>query len=252
MGAVHRESRPTPFGLFALVVLVLLGGCASRTADTAGATPDPDPWEGLNRKVFVFNDTLDRYALKPVAKGYRKVTPGWLDQTVTRFFGNIDDFTSALNSVFQWRWGEATESLGRFTVNSTLGVAGLFDVASRIELSKQDEDFGLTLARWGVDMGPYVVVPFLGPATVRSAAGRVPDYYLDPLTYLEDQALDNSLTVLSIVDTRADLLDLERTIVGDRYTFIRSTYLQRRRQKAGEAPQRDDFGEGFEPDDSDW
>lgn len=235
----------------ALIALVL-GGCASQPAGSDGAAADPDPWEGFNRKVHAFNDTMDRYALKPAAKGYRKVSPDWLDETVTRFFSNINDFTSALNSAFQWRWDDATESMGRFTVNSTLGVAGLFDVASRIELQQHEQDFGLTLARWGVDMGPYVVLPFLGPATVRSAAGRVPDYYLDPRTHLEDQTLDNSLTALSALDTRADLLDLERAIVGDRYTFIRETYLQRRRQKAGETPQRDDFGEGFEPRESDW
>lgn len=251
---VPLRGNPGLPGLLAvtLAVALLLGGCASQPPDAAGGAANPDPWEEFNRKVFAFNNTLDRYGLKPVARGYRKVTPGWLDQTVTRFFGNIEDFSSALNSALQWRWSEATESLARFSVNSTLGVAGLFDVASRIELQKHEQDFGLTLARWGVDMGPYLVLPFLGPATVRSATGRLPDYYLDPLNHLEDQSLDNSLSALSIIDSRADLLDLERMIVGERYTFIRSTYLQRRRRKAGEQAPGDDFGEGFEPGESDW
>jgi len=142
-------------------------------APQSSEVKDDDPWEDINRKIFAFNETLDKYALKPAAKGYRKATPGWFDDTVTRFFENLRDFRSGLNSVLQWRWGHAGHNFGRFTVNSTLGIGGLFDVASKVDLDKHNTDLGLTFARWGIPEGNYLVLPFWGPSTVRDAAAII-------------------------------------------------------------------------------
>lgn len=228
------------------MLLVLLTGCAARAADDGNA--EVDPWEGFNRKMFAFNETLDRYAGRPAARAWRKVTPGWFDETVTRVFENIKDLRSAVNSTLQWEWPRAGQSFGRFTVNSTLGVAGLFDVASRIELDKSEQDFGLTLADWGVASGPYLVLPFSGPGTVRSNIGRVPDYWLWAPNYVDDRMTSYGISAVYLVDMRAGLLDLEKAIVGDRYTFIRDAWLQSRFRKTGEASPEDDFGEGFDDD----
>ncbi|QJX01564.1 VacJ family lipoprotein [Alcanivorax sp. IO_7] len=186
------------------------------------------PWEGFNRKIFGFNDFVDRYAIKPAAKGYQWITPQWLDDTVTRFFSNLGDIGDSINYVLQWRWGEAGSNLGRFTVNTTLGIAGLFDVASRMDLNNSDTNLDVTLGRWGVPSGPYLVLPILGPSTVRDTGTLYPRSYLWPPTYIEDDLTRYSVAALYGVDLRADLMELERNIVGDRYTFIRNAYLQRR------------------------
>ncbi|MDX1803419.1 MAG: VacJ family lipoprotein [Alcanivorax sp.] len=219
-------------------------------ADTAFDSPQTtankdDPWEGFNRKVFVFNEKLDKYAAKPAAKAYRKVTPQWLDDTITRFFENLSDLRSGLNSVLQWRWHNAGQDFGRFTVNSTLGVGGLFDVASKVNLEKRSTDLGLTLARWGVSEGPYLMLPVLGPSTLRDAATIWPEDYMRPVHYINHTLTRWSVTAVYGVDKRADLLDLEKNIVGDRYTFLRNAYLQKRRFDSGQAPALPDF-----PDDS--
>lgn len=243
---MHRAGRV----LVVALALTLVNGCASRLA--GGENLDPDPWEGFNRKVFAFNDTVDQYAYKPAAQTYEQVTPDWLEQAVRRFFANLTDLRSALNGVLQWRWSEAGQNLGRFTVNSTMGVAGLFDVASRIELSKSEQDFGLTLARWGFGSGPFLVLPLQGPATLRSTLGEGPDYFLWAPSYIDHQLTSYSVTAVSLLDRRVQLLSAERAIVGDKYTFIRNTWLQSRRRKAGIAPEEDNFGEGFESSEDDW
>lgn len=196
--------------------------------DGAGQFEERDPWEGFNRKIFGFNDFVDRYAIKPAAKGYQWVTPEWLDDTVTRFFSNLGDIGDSINYVLQWRWGEAGNNLGRFTVNTTLGIAGLFDVASRMDLNNSDTNLDVTLGRWGVPSGPYLVLPILGPSTVRDTGTLYPRFYLWPPTYIEDDLTRYSVAALYGIDLRADLMELERNIVGDRYTFIRNAYLQRR------------------------
>ncbi len=205
-------------------------------APQSSQAKDDDPWEDINRKIFAFNEALDKYALKPAAKGYRKATPGWFDDTVTRFFENLRDFRSSLNSVLQWRWGHAGHNFGCFAVNSTLGIAGLFDVASKVDLEKHNTDLGLTFARWGIPEGNYLVLPFWGPSTVRDAAAIFPEDYMRPRHYIQHDLTRYSVTALYVVDLRADLLDLERNIVGDRYTFLRNAYLQRRRFESGDAP----------------
>lgn len=214
---------------------------------------DPDPWEGFNRRIFNFNEGFDRRVFKPVARGYRKATPDWLDDAITRFFENLRDLRSGLNNVLQWEWANAGSNFGRFGVNTTLGVGGLFDVASDMNLRKVRDDLSATLAKWGVPQGPYLVLPFLGPSTVRDAATIWPEDYMTPRAYIEHDLTRWSITAVYAVDLRADLLDLERAIVGDRYTFIRDVWLQNRRMIIGEPLPEDDFGAGFDEfDDEEW
>lgn len=217
------------------------------------AEKTPDPWEGFNRRIYAFNEYFDRYLLKPTARGYRNVTPQWLDDTVTRFFENMRDLRSGINNVLQWEWPNAGHNFGRFGINTTLGVAGLFDVASDLSLRKIPDDLSATLARWGVPQGPYLVLPILGPSTVRDAATIWPEEYLHPRHYIEHDLTRYSVTAVYAIDYRADLLDLEKAVVGDRYTFLREVYLQNRRQLTGEPAPEDDFSESFSgEDDEDW
>lgn len=208
-----------------------------------------DPWYGFNRKVFAFNEGFDRYLFKPVARGYKKVTPRVIDNSITRFFANIADLRSSVHGVLQWEPGNAGNNIGRFLVNSTVGVAGLFDAASDLGLRKTNEDMGLTFARWGIGEGPYVVLPFLGPSTVRDGIGMIPDDWLRARHYIGHDLTRHSVTAIYVLDLRADLLEVERAISGDRYLFIRDFYLQSRRLAAGEAPPEDDFGSDLPADD---
>lgn len=221
-------------------------GAATTAFDEPGKTvgfQEYDPWEGFNRKVFAFNETIDRYALKPAAKSYRWLTPQWLDDTVTRFFENLHDFTSGLNYILQWRWGNAFDSFGRFSFNSTVGVAGLFDVASKLNIPKHGTSLDRTLGHWGVHTGPYLMLPLLGPSTVRGASTVYPAAYMWPVTYIEDDLARYGVAALYGVDLRADYLDLEKNIIGDRYTFLRNAYLQQRLRESTAAPA---FPEGNE------
>jgi phospholipid-binding lipoprotein MlaA len=207
--------------------MVLLAGCAS-TGSGEERHPD-DPWEGFNRKVFTFNDAVDRAVLKPVARGYRFLTPDPVQTGVGNFFSNLGELRTALNSGLQGKPGNAGIATSRFLINTTLGVGGLWDVASDMAITGREEDFGQTLGVWGVGEGPYLVLPLLGPSTVRRTAGLPADAYASPLMYVEDDAVRYALTALNVVDTRAGLLDREEMIRGDRYSFIRDAWLQQRR-----------------------
>ena len=190
-----------------------------------------DPWEGFNRKVASFNDGVDTYFFRPIAQGYRAVTPQPVDDAVSNFFGNLGEIFVIVNDLLQFKFKQAASDTGRFVVNSTIGFFGFFDVASKIGLEKHSEDFGQTLGYWGVGPGPYLVLPFLGPSNVRDAFGLVPRYTLDELdliTEIDDIPTRNSVTGLSLIDLRADLIPSEGLIQGDRYTFFRNFYQQRR------------------------
>lgn len=198
--------------------------------------------------MFGFNEAADRYFVKPVARGYKKITPGWLDDSITRVFANLSDVRSGLNNVLQWEWHEAGHNFGRFFVNSTLGVVGLFDVATDLQLRKYPDDLDLTLAKWGINSGPYLVLPFWGPSTVRGAAVIWPEDYMRPRHYIEHDRTRFSVTATYVIDLRADLLQVEQSISGDRYIFLRDFYLQSRRMAAGEEIE-DDFGADVPLDD---
>lgn len=200
IGTCHSTLR-TARGLSLVTMALVLTGCASTGSQTSQA-PDPaDPWEGFNRKVFVFNDVLDRYALKPVATGYRTITPDPLQQGVGNFFSNLGEIRTTLNSLLQGKPANAGRSTSRFLVNSTMGFGGLFDIASRMDVEADDEDFGQTLATWGWQDSRYLVLPLLGPSTLRDTSGLPADMAAYPVTYVEDDAVRVGLTALNVVDT---------------------------------------------------
>jgi len=218
------------------VALVVLSGCATVQ------TPDErDPWESMNRSVFSFNDKLDRIVLKPVATVYRDVVPSFARKGVHNFFGNLSDVRSAVNNALAGRKQETGDSISRVFVNTTVGVLGLFDVATDLKIERHKADFGTTLARWGVKPGPYVVLPLLGPATVREVAALPVDYRANLTNQFSEAATRDTLTLLNLVDTRATYLGASNAVEGaalDSYSFIRDVYLQRQRylQYDGDPP----------------
>lgn len=212
--------------VLALFVL-LTAGCAA----VPSGKPDPrDPWERFNRSSFAFNDALDKAVAKPVAKAYKKVTPHIVRTGVSNFISNLGDVTTIVNDVLQGKVKQAGHDSARFLLNSTLGLAGLFDPATAAGLEHNDEDFGQTLGKWGVKSGPYLMLPFLGPSTVRDALGRLPDQYSYPVNYLEDDSTRYIIRGVSFLDLRAGLLDLDAQLENsyDRYAFVRNAWLQRR------------------------
>ena len=236
-----------------LVVAVPAAAQMAPLADTPSATAD-DPWEPFNRRVHNFNERADTWVIKPAAQGYRAATPGWLRGMVGRFFSNLHDFRSGVHGVLQWRWRDAGHNFGRFGLNSTLGVAGLFDVASSVDLERNRQDLGLTLGRWGVPEGPYLVLPFLGPSTVRDGLAIYPDTWLLPERYIMTGMNTEArvgLAAIYVLNVRESLLDLERGLTGDRYILMRDFYLSGRRERDAD----EDFGFGDDLDDwddDDW
>ena len=192
------------------------------------ADADVDPWESFNRPVFAFNDRLDTYALKPLARGYQFVTPRIAQDGVHDFFNNLGEVKNLANNLLQAKFHSAGVDTSRFLLNSTIGLVGLVDVATPMGLQRSDEDFGQTLGHWGVRSGPYLVLPFLGPSTLRDAPAMLPDAYANPVRYIADVPTRNSLYGVSIIDGRAQYLKAEKLITGDKYNFIRSVYLQMR------------------------
>jgi len=214
------------------VCLLLVGLMASSRVHAATGNGyqgnNNDPWEPFNRKVYAFNEFFDKWLLKPVAKGYRTITPSFLDKGITNFFSNLAEPLTTLNSLLQLKGDKALTSAGRFMFNSTLGLAGFIDVATKFDFVAQKEDFGQTLAYWGVGSGPYLVLPFLGPSDVRDAFGTAGDYASPTFWYLIHAPDDYYLRGLDVVDKRADLIPAEGMVSGDRYSFLRNAYLQRR------------------------
>ncbi len=200
-----------------------------------------DPWESFNRKVYRFNDVLDRWALKPVAKGYRKVTPDVVEDGVHNVFRNLGEARNLANNLLQLKMHDAGVDTARFFFNTTFGLLGFFDVATKMGLQRNDEDFGQTLGAWGVKSGPYVVLPLLGPSTVRDTVSLYPDSFTSQYRYINDVPVRNSMFALNLVDTRASLLTAERLVTGDKYRFIRNAYLQNREFKVQDGNVVDDF-----------
>jgi phospholipid-binding lipoprotein MlaA len=213
-----------------------------------------DPLEDFNRKIHSFNEAADRWVLKPVAEGYVKIAPEPVEQGVSNFFGNLLEVRNVFNGVLQGKWGQAGNDAGRFLINSTLGIGGVLDVARHMNLEKSEgEDFGQTLAVWGVGSGPFLVLPFLGPSTLRDTGGLPVDWQLNPISEIDHVPTRSSVQVAEFVNTRAELLEAENFISGDRYVFIREAYLQRRNYLINDgevADDFDDFGdfEGFGDD----
>ncbi|MEM9384894.1 MAG: VacJ family lipoprotein [Pseudomonadota bacterium] len=211
--------------LLTVGAFVLLSGCAS-----VGGTGEPsqDPLEGINRKVLAFNDGADRALLKPLARGYQFITPNPLETGVSNFFLNLRTPWTAVNQLLQGKPKLALADTGRFLLNSTAGIGGLFDVATDSGLEAHREDFGQTLAVWGVPSGNYAVVPFAGPSTLRDGLAGIVDTLLYPVRFIEDDTVRWSLLATDVVQTRAKFLSAEALLRGDRYLFVRDAYLQRR------------------------
>lgn len=237
-----------------LLFIVALNTHAQATADTPNENPltnsvvqeessNSDPWQGYNRSIFTFNMAVDKVLLKPLAVTYEKLTPAFFRQGVSNVFANVLEVPSALNGVLQGKLSHAAHDTGRLLINSTLGVAGIMDVAQHMGLKGSNkEDFGQTLAVWGVSTGPYVVLPFLGASSLRDMAALPVDWYSDPKAYIDHVPTSNSTRAASLIDIRAGLLPLEKAITGDKYTFIRDAYLQRRHYLVNDGVVEDSFG----------
>jgi phospholipid-binding lipoprotein MlaA len=229
-----------------LVAVVALAGIALSGCAT---TNNPrDPLEGFNRGVYKFNDAADRAVLKPVATVYKKVLPSFVQTGVHNFFGNLNDAWSGLNDILQGKADHAADDLGSFVINSTFGVLGLFDVAGKSGVPKHKEDLGQTLGYWGVPSGPYLVLPLLGPSTIRDTAALPGDWYGDIWTHKDPTRWRNIGTAIKYVDARASLLDASDLVQGaalDEYEFIRDGYLQRREGQVHDGGQsKGDSGSG--------
>ena len=219
-------------------VLALAAGCAT------GPNANPaDPLEPLNRQVYRFNNALDDALLKPAATVYVKVLPSPVRSGVNNFFGNLSDVWSFANSVAQLKLQDSAQTFMRVNVNTVFGLGGILDVATEIGIDRRSEDFGQTLGRWGVPPGPYIVLPFLGPSTLRDTAALPVDVMGDPVDSVADIAVRNSMYALRLVDIRANLLRVGQLLEDaalDRYTFTRDAFLQRRRSEVHDGNLPDD------------
>ena len=218
-------------GLVLLVLLAaLLQGCASTRAARA-AFDEVDPWENMNRKVFAFNEKLDDWVMRPVAQAYVDVMPALVRTGVRNFMGNLGDVWTTVNAGLQLKGQVAAESFMRVAVNTTLGLYGVLDIASEAGIEKRKEDLGQTLGYWGVKPGPFLMLPVLGPSTVRDAAALPLDWQASPSQYFSDPGTRTGMTVLNATETRAGLLkatDALKQASLDPYSFVRDGWLQKR------------------------
>jgi phospholipid-binding lipoprotein MlaA len=224
------------------------GGAAP--AAEAAPTSSKDPFESLNRRVFRFNEVVDESVLKPMAQGYQRWVPEPVRTSVDNVLGNLGDVWSTANQLLQGKLGNATAMTMRVLTNTVFGVGGLFDPASLMGLDRQSEDFGQTLGRWGVPPGPYVVLPLLGPSTLRDTAGKPLDIYYSPSYVAESTAASIGISGLQVVSVRAGLLSASNMLDGialDKYSFLRDAYLARRRSQVYDGDPPD---EPETPDDS--
>lgn len=237
-----RDSISLRLALSVCLLLFAAGMRPSLAAEpVATATPaaitddgdgDKDPLIGVNRAIYRFNDRFDRWLLKPVAQGYDRIMPNAVQDAISRFFANLQGPTVIINDALQGKFKQSAADTGRFVVNSTIGLLGLFDVAQHMGLAPHDEDFGQTLGVWGVGSGPYFVWPILGPKDARDSLGFVVNVLTNPVTYLRKPAARWSLWAVGLIDARANLLGassiLEQAAGDDEYLFLREAYRQRR------------------------
>lgn len=237
--------------------LVVLTGCASTTrgapAESASRSHQIDPWERWNRKVYKFNDKVDEAVLKPVATTYTKVVPDPMRRGVNNFFGNVSDVWSALNNLLQGKFSNGFQDVIRVGTNTLFGLGGFLDVASEFGVDRQGEDLGQTLGRWGMQSGPYVVWPFLGPSTLRDSIALPLDAQVSPALAMHSSGAKAATAGLQAVNQRANLLGASgmlNDIALDKYVFVRDAYLQRRRSLVydGDPPEEKELdGESVQP-----
>jgi len=219
----YRSLRP----FLVLIFVSLLTACA-----TTGSGDPRDPMEGFNRGVYEFNEALDGAVFDPISKVYKAITPEFVDSGISNAFSNLDDISVIVNDILQFKFAQAFSDLARFVFNSTLGLLGFFDVSTEMGLAKHNEDFGQTLATWGMGSGPYLMVPFFGPSTLRDATGFVVDTgLLNPVFYIDDELIRAGLLTLNYVDFKADLTSASNLLEEaalDKYEFIKNAYFDRR------------------------
>jgi phospholipid-binding lipoprotein MlaA len=238
--------------LAAALALAVLGGCA--TVPAAGGAPAPanpvDPWEGLNRSIFDFNEALDESLLKPVAEAYRDVVPELARTGVDNFFGNVYDAWSAVNQLLQGKLEDGLTMGTRVLTNTLFGLGGLLDPATEMRLTRRSEDFGQTLGRWGVPSGPFVVLPLFGPSTLRDAGGLWVDRQVSPAQLSDSNTKRWIIGGAEVINFRAKMLQTTRLldeVALDKYSFVRDAYLARRRDLIFDgAPPLEDFGDDWE------
>ena len=234
-----------------LAACILLAGCASAPPDSV--TQTQDPWEGMNRKIYAFNDALDKHVARPVARTYVRAVPGPTRNGIHNAVTNLDEPVTVVNDVLQGKVGQGLQDLGRFVINCTLGLLGWFDVAKHVGLPHHDEDLGQTLARWHVPSGPYLVLPFFGPSTIRDATGRVGDIYADPPREWLPPRWRNAEYVVDALDARVGLMQTNEALDSayDPYVFMRDAYIQNRRYKIYDGnPPAPDYDYDLPPEDS--
>ena len=228
-----RMHKKYPLFLLLLALIIVPSTYAS----------DDDPLEPMNRAIFEFNEIVDDNVLKPIAKGYKYVTPDPVEVGISNFFSNLGEIGTITNDLLQLKFAQAGRDTMRFFLNSTLGIFGIFDVATPLGLSKNKEDFGQTLGFWGVPDGPYLVLPFLGPSSFRDGPSMIVDYELSPVEQLHHEERQ-VLQTLDIVDTRARLLRATKildTAAKDKYIFIRESYLQKRESQVNDGNVKEEF-----------
>lgn len=236
-----------------LICALLLSGCATKPAAPKDQRSTADPWEPMNRQIHGFNTGLDKVTLKPIAKGYQKVFPQFLRTGIGNFSSNLRSPLNAINSFLQGKGKTGLSESGRFLANSTIGLLGILDVATAMGLEKHNEDFGQTFAKWGVPDGPYVVLPLLGPRTLRDALAVPLNFLADPLLWYNNTSVRDKLYILRLIDVRERLFTVEALLKGskDRYLSLREAYLQHRLFLIydGDPPEDDDFYDEFLEDD---
>ena len=200
-----------------------------------------DPFQNINEKTHNLNQTLDLQVASPVARFYKRITPDFLEKGITNFTHNIEDLSIGINNILQGKFNEGLSDFSRFTLNTSIGLLGFIDIASDLGLTKHNEDFGQTLAVWGVPDGPYLVLPGLGPSTTRDTLAMIPDAFLTPLWLVDHDRTSYSLTAIDLIDTRARYLGLESVVIGDEYLFYRDAYLQSRNFEIKDGEVEDDF-----------
>ena len=199
-----------------------------------------DPFEDLNRDIFIFNEKLDEKLLKPAAIAYRKVTPQFARSGVTNFFNNLEEIDTTINQALQGEIKYAFNDAGRFVINTTIGLFGLIDVASKMGLERHEEDFGQTLGVWGISSGPYIMLPFLGPSNPRDLLSRPISSFLSGTFAMEDNDVKFTLVGIDAIETRERLLDAETLIIGDKYMFVKDAYVQSREYEINNGSTEDD------------
>ena len=238
-----QSLKPSARRVVTALAVLALSACAS-APEVASANNPKDPFETVNRRVSNFNDSLDDNVFKPVAKGYQTVTPNLVQTGVRNVFNNISDMWSTVNNGLQLKGRDTAESFMRVVVNTVFGIYGIFDVATPINLERHPEDFGQTLGYWGVPNGPYLVLPLLGPSTLRDTAGLPLDYYADPVGRASDVSIRNSAYALRVTQKRTDLLKTSNLLEEaslDKYSFTRDAYLQYRRSQIYDGNPPDDL-----------